>query len=279
MAIGRLLILLSALSSALLPVFTRHLSQAGWDALQTTGGRSLVAVLLLLPFLSSSFRDVRGMGREVALNGAIFVIGTWLYVFAMNHINVGMATAITYLSPIWLVVYENIFGRPEQKGGWLACFLGFLGCMFMSIDLDWSKPSDLLGVSAALAVSFIASGAYVLGKRMTQTMRPLSVLFWGHAVTACVLAPILPSAVWNSSTVLWLGAFGLVSGVIYFWLWYDGMRRLTTTAEAGIIGNSEMIFASILAVSYFHQPFSWFSVVGAIFVIASGMLISRRDVS
>ncbi len=276
MQVGRLFILLAALSSALLPVFTRHLSAEGWDAFQTTGGRSLIAVLLLLPWSVRAFREGNAMGREIALNGAIFVIGTWLYVFAMNHINVGMATAITYLSPVWLVIYENLFGRPDQKGGWFACLLGFVGCVFMSMDLDWSKSSDILGVSAALAVSFIASGAYVLGKHMTKTMNPLSVVFWGHAVTAVTLMPILPSAVYTSTTVLWLIAFGLISGIIYFWFWYDGMRRLNTTAEAGIIGNSEMIFATLLSVFYFDQPFSMYSVLGAVAVIASGVLISSR---
>jgi drug/metabolite transporter (DMT)-like permease len=87
----------------------------------------LALILIMIPLLSREPR--RGMVSELRqkpeamkylLWGAVFgpLLGMWLALLALQHINVGIATAITSLPPIWLIPVGRFFFN--ERIGWRA---------------------------------------------------------------------------------------------------------------------------------------------------------------
>jgi drug/metabolite transporter (DMT)-like permease len=271
---GRLFILFATLCSATFPLFARYFASEGWSALQMTAGRSMFAAPILLLLLRESVRETHGFSGRLVLNGLMVIVGSSAFAYAVANANVGIAVAISYLGPVWIVLYEN-FRDGLRPGDLAVCAVGFLGSVFMALDMDWGKPSEALAIACAVIVSLDYAAALIMLKPVSGKVAPLVNCFWAHLVPGVLLAPLLVGSPWSEKATLGLVAFAVVNGIGFFAFLYAGLKRLRAS-EASTLMYGELVIAGCISVFVFGESFTWRSLLGAALIIASGVVIARR---
>lgn len=273
MRVARMSVLFAVFCSSSFAIFSRHLQAEGWGPFQMTAIRSLVAAILLFAVLRGRIFETGGWGRTLIANGVLLVVGSTNYAFSMTHASVGVVIAIGYLGPIWLLLWERVVRKQSQPGDMLACGLGFSGTLLVA--LPGGRAADPWGLASAFLGSFIYAASLLLMKGASKEVKPLVMTFWMHAVPAVLLAPVMLSVPMNGDTLAWGSAFGLVNGLGFFVFLFVALKHLRSS-EVGILSYTELIFAWVIGSGYFGEPFSAFSLLGTLLIIAGGAVIARR---
>ena len=195
--------------------------------------------------------------------------------YALTHLPLATATAITFSRPFFLIVLAVLFlGEPVRWRRWSATAVGFAGVIVMlrpgAGEFD---PAMLVAIGQAFAASMVV----VFLKRMPPGERHLTVLFYTAAYTTVfTLGPAL--WVWHEVTgpvlvmAILLGAIGVTSQA--------AIVRAYRIAEATAVAPfdyARLLFATLFGIVLFTEfPDIW-TILGAGIIVASTVYIARRE--
>ena len=159
---------------------------SSWNALALTGGRSLIAGLVILAYL----RKPRFAWSSAQIGGAVAYVGTQVFFVAATQMtSAANAILLQYTAPIWVAIFGIWFlGEKPKRIDWIAmAAIGVGMALFFNEGLSRSgylgnMYAILSGVSLAWLVLFLRKQA---GESTLET------ILLGNALAAMIGIPFM----------------------------------------------------------------------------------------
>ncbi len=273
---GALWILASALAATAMGVGVKSLAGAV-PSMQTAFGRSIVGLILLLPFLLSrqhvNFRSpklpvhiLRGLLGVVAINCGFYTL---------TQLPIATVTVLFFTAPLFVTILAPIMlGEEVGWRRWSATAVGFAGTLIVLNPGTRSfEPTMLLAVGSSALFAIIL----LIGKRLSETEQPGTLMFYASVIMTIGCLP--PAAwVWTPPTMTeWL-LIGLVG--------FFGMARSYFDIKGFAIGEASfvapfqyvrLIFIGVAGYVLFDEAITLNTLIGAAVIFSSTFYIARRD--
>jgi drug/metabolite transporter (DMT)-like permease len=277
---GALWMLCSAVTFTIMTSLIKFLGDDYPAALQTFY-RSAAGLIVLLPMI---LKDVKGAFRTTRLGILLFRSGAGtvamiLSFYSFQKLPLAEANALSFTRTLWLVPLA-FFILNEKLGAWRigAALVGFAGVVVM-LSPGFASGGHGFGWAqmAALASAALFAMTITGMKFMTRDHSPFTLLVYA-AVLGVVFA--IPPAlfVWRwpaPADLALLCAMGVI-GTITQACYIKGMQVGDAAAMAPI-DYTRLVFTAAVGFWVFHEIPTWPTIVGALIVVASTLLITWRE--
>ena len=207
-----------------------------------------------------------------------FGLAALLSIFtALRNLPLATVVSISFAAPIFTTIF-SIFFLSERVGyfRWLAVFIGFIGILIIS------EPGlSSLNVYYIFPVIFVLGMSYVaISIRQLSSTEPvwLISLFFSAAITIAGLLTlpfgwIMPSF-YDLTLLSMIGFFGGVAN-----LWLSQSYKFSEVSLVTPLKYLALVFAIIFGYLIWGEVPSGKTLIGAILVIASSIIIFRREIA
>ncbi len=178
--------------------------------------------------------------RGLTFRALLGMAGLIMYVYALNHVQLGLASALNQSSPVFVAIFAfMILGErphPAIAGLVLAAFAGAM--LIVSPDFRALDVHALVGLGSAV----VSGLAYVWVRKLRTTDKPEAIVRWFSGITALLAIPIVTVQGWVApSLVDGLLLFGVGAASLTGQLCLTYSYRL---GEAAVV--SPFLYASVL---------------------------------
>ncbi|WP_185961396.1 DMT family transporter [Telmatospirillum sp. J64-1] len=274
---GALWMLAAAASFASMNGLIKGLGQE-MHAFEIAFFRALFGLLLVAPFaMRGGIGMVKTKKPHLHLLRAVLGVTAMITSFyAFTQLPLAAVTAILFTKPLFMIVLAVLFlGEVVRWRRWAATLVGFIGMLV--ILQPWSGMG--LGPAALWAVlsAFAMAGALAMVKKMTETERPATMLFW-FTVAATVVSAIPAAMVWQTPTggqlalLVLIGALGSAGQYLAVRAYRVGEATLVTPLD-----YFQLLFAGVIGYWAFSEMPGIWTAVGAAIIVASTFYILRRE--
>lgn len=234
----------------------------GWRRLSVAGGRAL---------------------GSIALGGASFV----LYSNGLLYGHVASVILLFYLTPIWSTLIARWWlGQAVSWWRYAAIVTGIAGIALVLGGRNQGLPlphsiGDWLGLASGLLWAVASTGMHVHVR--TRAAETNFVFCAGAVVMALLLAPVLaPGSLPHVEVGRYLPVLGwtLVLGAGWWAASLTGFMWATQQLEpprVGILLMSEVVAGTVSAALFADEPFGVVMTLGAMLVVAAGVLETMPD--
>ena len=207
-----------------------------------------------------------------------FGLAALLSIFtALRNLPLATVVSISFAAPIFTTIF-SIFFLSERVGyfRWLAVFIGFIGILIIS------EPGfSSLNVYYIFPVIFVLGMSYVaISIRQLSSTEPvwLISLFFSAAITIAGLLTlpfgwIMPSF-YDLTLLSMIGFFGGVAN-----LWLSQSYKFSEVSLVTPLKYLTLVFAIVFGYLIWGEVPSGKTLIGAILVIASSIIIFRREIA
>ena len=207
-----------------------------------------------------------------------FGLAALLSIFtALRNLPLATVVSISFAAPIFTTIF-SIFFLSERVGyfRWLAVFIGFIGILIIS------EPGlSSLNVYYIFPVIFVLGMSYVaISIRQLSSTEPvwLISLFFSAAITIAGLLTlplgwVMPSF-YDLTLLSMIGFFGGVAN-----LWLSQSYKFSEVSLVTPLKYLALVFAIVFGYLIWGEVPSGKTLIGAILVIASSIIIFRREIA
>lgn len=271
---GILLIVASAFCFAFMNAFVRMAGDL--PATQKSFFRNLVALLVagvMFARDAKGFSLPRGTLLPLILRAGFGTIGILCNYYAIGHLVLSDASMLNKMSPFFTIVFSWLLLReklkPIQGLAVLTAFAGSLLIVKPTLDFSDFKAS-LAGLCGGIAAGAAYAMVRLLGQRGVN--KTFIVLFFSAFSCLCMLPFLIfdyhPMTAWQFLSLIGAGCAGA-----------GGQFTITAAyccapaKEISVYDYSQIIFATLLGLVFFHEiPDGWsFLGYGIILAAAVGM--------
>lgn len=242
--------------------------------------RSIVAlgpILIYLWFRGELGASVRTKYPHKHLIRGILGSGVMIFNFiALAYLSVGLAQAISYLTPIMSIGAAMVFLRERPGGvviaGVVLGLVGILLMLFPALVSSEMREGTLIGVAAGLAMAATNALSRVQVKDLTRTDPPASIAL-SFAVVSTLVGLSTMAFGWaelDSQTLWLLIAAGVLGGMGHV-LMTEAVARAPVSLLAGY-EYTGIIWAFLFDVALLGVVLDAWSVVGALVVVGAAAL-------
>ncbi|MFQ4148755.1 EamA family transporter [Arthrobacter sp. LAPM80] len=187
-----LLAFVSAAAFALSGSFAKSLFDVGWSPGAAVAVRiGGAAVVLLVPVIISlvrNWRDVKGSLGRIAIYGVVPIALCQLFFFnAVQHLSVGVALLLEYLSPVLLVAWAWIMTRQRPRLLTIAGAVSAMAGLVLVLDLVGGQKVSVEGILWGLAAAVCSAVYFVMSARKGDNVPPILMAGGGMAVGAVMI--------------------------------------------------------------------------------------------
>jgi drug/metabolite transporter (DMT)-like permease len=280
--VGIILVIISALGYAWLPIFAKWAYAEGLTPIDLLTLRFAIAAPIMWFLTWQETEDSRTLPQLKLLGaGALFAFVALTAFFALSLIPSSLYTLLLYTYPAMVVILARVLGEPLSPQAIVALILTLVGIgltvPLQEGELGGMNPFGMgLGlVNAALYAIYIIYSQRVL--RGHQAM--------GHAtrwnitgslgvlvVIALVQGLTLPTT-WQG----WASAAGIaiVCTVLPIFTFLTGIKRLGAS-KASILSSIEPLATLLLAVVLLGETLTWQQSVGGALILASVVVLQLK---
>ncbi len=249
----------------------------GMPAAQSAFIRFAFGLIFVAPVLPRILRDglPKGTMPLFVLRAGLHVVGIILWFYAMTRIPLAEVTAINFLNPIAATLGAVLFLRePLSLPRALAILVALGGALL--ILRPGVRGLDL-GHLAQVSSSLLVGLSYLVARRLAQNV-PAEVVVAMMTVTVAIgLAP-LAAAVWVP--IGWGQVAGLALAALFATAGHYTMTRAFAVAPMAVtqpVTFLQLIWASLLGVTLFHEPMDPMVLLGGAIIIAAISFITWRE--
>ena len=265
-----------SLCYALLWAIVRHLSEE-LHPFQLVFFRTVLGFLFILPALRRiDTSKLKIIPRPLYFFRAIFNITSVFGAFyAVSHIPLADAVAYSYLAPIFATLLAALFlGEKFRLARLLAVLCAFAG-MLVLLRPGFQELGP--GVIGALVSALCFAATMTCVKKLTGEDPPSVVTFYGFAL-GTPISLVVALFFWQWPTALqWplilvLGVCSVTAHIC--------MARAFSLAEMTAVmpvDFTRLIFASIIGITLFGDPFDIFTWIGAAMILSSSVYVAYRE--
>jgi drug/metabolite transporter (DMT)-like permease len=276
---GVLLVIVSALSFGVMPIFARVAYASGTDPFTLLFLRFAFATPIMFGLCAVTRTPLprgKGLLASVGLGAVLYVGQSLCYFLALTVAPASLVALLLYLYPGLVAIGASVFFHERftlTKG--IALALAVIGAVLM---IGFVSGGSGLGVALGIGASVIYSVYIMLSSRLLRDVAPLSASTIVIAATAVVYAiialtrgPAMPVAL---SGWLIIAAMAVVSTVIAIGAFFAGLERLGPVGTS-TLSSLEPATAVALAVVLLGEPMTILKAVGAILILTAVILIAR----
>jgi drug/metabolite transporter (DMT)-like permease len=246
-------------------------------AIEVTWLRYVVFCLIVVPtvFVTRGARAMHTPRLRLQIIRALAVAGSSvLFILGLGHLQVAEATAINFISPIFITALSiPLLGEKVGIRRWAAAAVGFLGVMLV-VQPGGSafQVAALLPIGAALAWAVAA-----IATRLMSSERPEATLAWSATIGLIALTAFVPFN-WRTPTA---GEIGLAVVMGTFstmghWLIILAYRKAAASTIAPF-SYVQLLFAGLLGFGVFGTIPGAMTLVGGAVIAASGLYTAHRE--
>lgn len=274
---GAVWVLIACFGFTIMATMAKALGQR-LDSFQVAFFRCIFGFLFLLPFLiraggvTALRTGVPHLHGARALTGVVAMMCGF---YAITHLPLATATAITFTKPFFMIVLAVLFlGEAVRWRRWSATAVGFVGVLIIvRPGTGMFEPAMLVAVLQALAIAC----SVTLVKKIPIREPHVTVLFY-TAIVSTVVTAVPAALVWQSPSgedwllAVLIGGVGVASQACVV----RGYRIGEATAMAPF-DYSRLLFATGFGFVFFLEVPDLPTFVGAGVIIASTVYIARRE--
>lgn len=238
--------------------------------------RSVFGLIPLLPLILRGGRAAVATRRPAAhaVRSLVGLLAIGSFFYAFGQLPLAEVTAIAFAAPLIMTALSVPFlGETVGPRRWAAVVAGFLAVLVIV------RPQ--MGMSAGAAVALLGTVLYavvmVLMRRMSQTEKPVTIVFWFSVTTAIVSGLALPWA-WTPPTPQAWGLF-LAAGIL------GGSAQLLVTqavrlAPVSVVAPFDylhIVWAVALGWSIWGDVPTVETIAGACVIAACGLYVLHRE--
>jgi len=239
--------------------------------------RGILGIMLLLSL--SRFRLSLLKGRQFKLLAVRGIFGgiasICLFKAIIGGVPLATATVLLYTFPIFGAIFSWILlGEKLNAKEVAAVFIAFVG-MYIILNPAY-QPVSLMLVFALLA-GFLAGITMVTIRVLRREENPFVIYFYYCLFLAIVCLPgaVSPLQVPRVRDIPYLLIFGLAGFLAQIFITYG--LKYCRVATAGIVAMTEIFYAGLWGVLFFHEKISWSLVWGGGVVLCSGIYLTLSE--
>ena len=279
--------LLASLSFAAMGGFAKVVSQV-LPPVEVTFFRNIFGVVLVgLAIYKVPLKQKGGKPFLLLFRGSMGFAALLAYFYIMAHIPLGTAVTYNKTSPIFVAIFAYLFLNEKlHKSALLAIVIGFIGILLVAQPEggNFSKY-DILGIFSGIGAALAYTSIREL--REYYDTRAIVMSFMGVGTIAPLILMLVTPYVTVSEEFDWMFAeFVMPVGVEWGYVTAVGifatMSQLLMTkayelTKAGIVGTisySNIVFAVVIGVMLGDPIPNFWTVLGIILVITSGLMVA-----
>ena len=241
--------------------------------------RNLFGLLFTLPLL---FKHGPGLLKTsklplYLLRCAIGTVGMMAGFWAIVHLPLAQAVAISYSTPLFVTIGAVwVLGETVRARRWAAVLIGFIGVIILlHPDADTFTGASLVALLAAVMSASVAISI----KFLTRTESPDAIVVFTTALW--VPMSLIPALLfWQTPsgiTWLWLVLAGLF-GTVAHMCW----TRALQLGDASIL--TPISFMQVLVVGVFgwwlfDESVDHYTLIGALIIFGSNLYLAHREIT
>ncbi len=263
---------------ALLGAFVRTASAMLPNEMVVFFRNALVLVFLMPLFAARRSLPAMSGGKMHlhVLRASAGLVSMYCYFYALAHMKLAEAVLLSYTSPLFIPIIAFLWlHEPLNRRIRIAVLIGFAGVLLiLKPGLSIFQPVALVALSAAL----FASLAMVTIRRMSDTERPESIVFFFTLLSTVISAVPLTWA-WQvpgreALVILVFLGLAAMAGQLLMTKGYG----LAPAAQVGPFVYCSVVFASIIGWVFWGESLDPLSVVGSLLVFLAGITAARAGV-
>ena len=287
--------LMSAAAFSMSGPFAKSLLDRGWSPSAAVAARISIAALVLAVPTAHALRGrwhlLRLRMPIILAYGATGVAGCQLaYFYAVEHLSVGVALLLEYMSPVLLLGLFWIRHRRSPGPMTLAGAALAVGGLVLVLDVFGGAHLSAVGVAWGLAASVCSAAYFLIAGQADDDLPPMVLAGAGMVVGAVLLlalgvlgitplhadtASVIVARHHTSYLVPVLGialisaAFAYSTGVV--------ATRALGTKIASFVALSEVLFAVLFAWVLIGQDPTWLEIVGGVLIVTGVALVRLEE--
>jgi drug/metabolite transporter (DMT)-like permease len=233
-----------------------------------------VMLVLLWPRMGLKLIETKRPGLQV-LRGLLLVASTMFFYFALRHMPLAEAAAISFVGPVLTTLLAGwMLGEKATLRQWVAVVLGFSGVLVII------RPGGGLFTPAAvfpLVTALLFSVYQIVTRKLAGREHPHTTLFYTALVGGAVTSLALPWGLQAPTVlqVLFMIGIGVLGGYGHYLL-IRAMNHASPTTLAPFI-YSQLVWSTLLAYLVFRDFPDSGSLIGMAVIVAAGLLAVNWD--
>ena len=249
--------------------------------------RSFFGVLPVVVFLSwrGELRDglrSHNVASQV-WRGLVGTLSMGLGFFALTKLPLPEAVTINYAMPLVIVILSAVvLHETVRLYRWSAVVVGLCGVVViawpqLTLFSSGVKSEAAIGVAAAVGAACMGAVAQLLVRRLIQTERSATIVLYFLLSSAAISLLTIPFGwvVPSPLTAFYLVSAGVCGGIAQIML-TESYRHADMSVVAPF-EYSSLVFSIIIGFVFFGDVPTIFMLVGAVFVVGSGLFIIYRE--
>lgn len=279
---GILLMVLSALCFSCSDIGIKVMGE-NLSAWLVVAGRGLLGMLAVLVMVRFNIRQllVKQWPMQLLL-GSSSALGFLFFILSIKYLPLSISMPLGYSYPAIAALLSPLINKEKtSREDWLAIGMALAGaiCFSQSSSAEGSQ-NILLGLIFGLAGAFFVGLMTTLARRQTRARVPLSTnLFYLYFCNTAVCAPLillldrplLPGAADLARLFILIAPVS----VLGFCLMFTAYRYINAH-RGGTILMLEAAVAALFGLIVLGEPLTIMIVFGALFMIASALIITRQ---
>lgn len=261
--------LVIGLSSAMIRAFG-----TGLPELETAFFRGVVGLVILLTLMGTKIKPIPlGKNKKfLFFRGFFGSLASILYVWAIYHMELGLANGLNQTSPIFVCLCAALFLR-ERFGWWIyaTILVAFFG-MTLIVSPDFSSINSTALVAVLSAV--LSAIAYTFIKKLQATETSDTIVLWFMGMSALLPLFSIPFIPWLMPTLP--NFFGLIGAGATCLVGQQLMTRAYRYGPATVVAPfiyTSTIFSLVLSYFIWGELPSAQSLIGCAVIIAAAVAI------
>ncbi len=284
---GILYMLLASLSFAAMGGFAKVVSQV-LPPVEVTFFRNIFGVVLVgLAIYKVPLKQKGGRPFLLLFRGSMGFAALLAYFYIMAHIPLGTAVTYNKTSPIFVAIFAYLFLNEKlHKSALLAIVIGFIGILLVAQPEGGAFTKyDILGIFSGIGAALAYTSIREL--REYYDTRAIVMSFMGVGTIAPLFLMLITPYVTVSEEFDWMFAeFVMPVGIEWLYVAAVGvsatvsqllMTKAYELTKAGIVGTisyTNIVFAVVIGVMLGDPIPDFWTVLGIILVIMSGLLVA-----
>ncbi len=280
-----LLIVIAAVLWGTLGLFTRNLTEFGYNAFELMLARASTTAFSLIIYLFIFDREklkikLKDVPLFLLTSLISCILFNFCYISAINSGSTGIAATLLYTSPIFVTVISAIlFKEKITLVKVIALVLSFAGCFLVSgvISSEASLSSRALffGIASGLTYALYS----IFSKIGLKTHSPLTFTAYTFLFSALILIPINAPRFASGSlpvdgkSLALLFLFGIVTNLIPYICFTTGLKYMDA-GKVNITATIEPVVATVIGICFFDEKLTFFSLTGIFLVLFSAIILN-----
>lgn len=232
---------------------------------------SVVLMAVYIPVTKRSFRLPKKAVLFVLLAGVMNVVTRILLTYSYEYLDVGIATTLHFLYPLFAALLGVIFFREKMPAyKWIAFVVACLSVSLFTTGFDGGTQLPGIALAVSSAVCF-ALYMLITERAGLTAIDPVVFVFYVSVVstvgcfgTSLVSGTLVSAVPWKALIVLILCA--IFNNVIAFALQQQGVRHMGA-AMAALFSLFEPVFSCVFGVIFLQQAMGLAAVFGIVIIL------------